>query len=375
MNRRSGEAADGLESLWYGVAAWSRVARAALAPLAAAFGAASALRGALYDRGVAAVRRAPRPVVSVGSLRVGGAGKTPFVLWLVARLQQEGYRPCIVLRGYGGEAGASPILLDAESATDPRAVERAGDEAVLLALRSGVPVVAGADRQAACVFAIARLAGTARDPDLFVLDDGFQHRALARDVDIVLVAGSEASERLLPAGPLREAAGALARADAVVLVAGEPDPAFLGARPHGALAVCARTRARALVRSVGEADGQREDAGRDVRTLAGRRVVAVAAIARPGRFLRELERLGAVVVARVLRRDHHRYDAADVAEIEAAAAAADFVVTTEKDLVKLQAMRLGAAPLALRIELEVDDGDAIVDLVRARALSPARFDR
>lgn len=357
---------DGLETLWYGDGPAAAVARAALVPLSAAFGAGVALRGALYDRGVLAVRPAPRPVVSVGSLRVGGAGKTPFVLWLVARLREAGYRPCIVLRGYGGEAAVSPILLDAASAGDPAAVARAGDEAVLLALRSGVPVAVGADRSAACALAIARLAGTARDPDLFVLDDGFQHRALARDLDVVLVAGSEARERLLPAGPLREPATALGRADAVVLLGDEPGAASV---PFGALGVRARVCATALVRSVAE------DPGPDPRALAGRRVVAVAAIARPGRFVRELERLGADVVARVLRRDHHLYGEADLAAIESAAAAADLVVTTEKDLVKLAATRVAARLVALRIALTVDDGDALVDLVRSRALAPARFDR
>ncbi|MFN2375357.1 MAG: tetraacyldisaccharide 4'-kinase [Candidatus Binatia bacterium] len=344
----------GPEGLWYSGSAAARFARAALAPAAAAYGAVVSLRGFLYDRGLLQVSRAPAPVVSVGALRVGGAGKTPFVLWLATRLVARGLRPCIVTRGYGGRGdGAAPRLVTRDLAADPQVVNQAGDEACLLALRSGLPVAVGRDRLAACRLAL-RDAGSI---DLFLLDDGFQHRRLARDLDVVLVSGSESREALLPAGPLREGPGALRRAGIVVRTGagGLPSAAVLGAR----------TKPEMLVSSVGDEHGE------DPSRLAGRRVVAVAAIARPGRFLADLEACGADVVASVLRRDHHLFDADDRREIDEAAAQADLVVTTEKDLVKLAGSRPHPRWRALRIAVEVDDEERLLGLVDACAA----FDR
>jgi tetraacyldisaccharide 4'-kinase len=319
-----------VEEIWYGNSAAAAAGRMALLPLSMAHAAALALRPA------PSAQRAPKPVLSVGSLRVGGAGKTPFVLWLATRLAQRGVRPCIVTGGYGGsEYGRSMALLGLDTAREPEAAGRFGDEAVLLALRSRLPVAVGRNRLAAC-----RAAADAVQPDVFVLDDGFQHRALARDLDILLVAGTESGEWLLPAGPLREPASAASRADVVTTP---------------------RARAEAVVADVGTPIGD------SPRMLAGRRVVAVAAIARPGRFVAELERAGAVVTKALLRRDHHRFGDSDRVEIERAAAGNDLVVTTEKDLVKLARLGIGADLRALRIEVDVDDGDAIV--ARAAALA------
>lgn len=343
----------GPEGLWYSASGGARLARLALAPAAAVYGAVVSLRGLLYARGLLKVSRAPAPVVSVGSLRVGGAGKTPFVLWLASRLVARGLRPCIVTRGYGGRGGGAARLVTSGLAVDPRVVAEAGDEACLLALRSGLPVAVGGDRLAACELAW-REAGPI---DLFLLDDGFQHRRLARDLDVVLVTGRERGEALLPAGPLREGTGALRRAGIVVRM-GE------GAAPSAA-ALEARTKPALLVSSVGDEHGE------DLSHLAGRRVVAVAAIARPGRFLADLEACGAEVVARVLRRDHHFFDADDRREIDRAAARADLVVTTEKDLVKLAAAGSPAQWRALRIAVEVDDEERLLGLVDACAA----FDR
>ena len=359
-------AAGGFEALWYSESASAVAARRALAPLSSLFAAGVSLRRSLYDAGILRSRHAPAPVISVGGLSVGGSGKTPFVLWLAQRLRDEGRRPCIVTRGYGGNgAGTVPFLLDTNLAADPRAVERAGDEAVLLALRSGAVVAVGADRLRACELAASQLAGTPDAPDLFLLDDGFQHRRLARDLDVVLVSGFEASQRLLPAGPLREGVSALSRADAVVVM-GQGEAPFASRRdeaPRGPVApslpgwkgssaaplgLRASTRVCAVVSSVTQTEGE------DPSSLAGRSVVAVAAIARPERFLADLERTGSRIVASVLRRDHHRFDEADRRAIDAAAAHADLVVTTEKDLVKLAHGALAAPLRALRVEVLVD---------------------
>lgn len=351
-----------IEEVWYGRSAGAAAARAALAPLSLLYGAALRLRGAAWDLGLQEPRSAPAPVISVGGLRVGGAGKTPFVLWLAAALKKRGLRPCVVTRGYGGRGEGGPPRLLTAAMVDETVVADVGDEAALLALRSGCPVAVGSDRAAACALAWSELAAAGDPPSVFLLDDGFQHRALARAVDVVMVDGREAGEWLLPAGPLREGAGALARAGVVVVLG--PGGALPSQRA-GQLVVRAEARPECLVAAVGD------DAGEDLARLSGLRVVAVAAVARPERFLADLEGLGARVVARVLRRDHHRYDDADRREIEAASARADLVVTTEKDLVKL-AGGAGPAPRrrALRLRLRVDDEDALLDRVCAPATAP-----
>jgi len=341
-----------IEDVWYGEGPGSGLARAALLPAAALVGAAVRVRGLLYDHGLLAAVAAPAPVVSIGALRVGGSGKTPFVLWLAAKLNARGLVPCIVTRGYGGSGNSSaPVLLDASAAMEAGVAARLGDEAVLLALRSQCPVVVGGDRLLACRAAFAGLSGQGRAPDLFLLDDGFQHRALARGLDVVLVSGDEHGERLMPAGPLRESVSALARAGAVVEMGRAAGGAASGPRAFSGLTARASARPCALVSAVTDKDGE------DLAMLKGRRVVAVAAVARPQRFLRDLEGLGARVVASVLRRDHHRYDDADLREIAAAAAGADLVVTTEKDLVKLAHPGGKDGLRALRIEIRLEAAD------------------
>jgi tetraacyldisaccharide 4'-kinase len=325
-----------------------RALRALLLPAAAAYGTVASVRNRLYDAGWLRVRRLPVRVISVGNLSLGGTGKTPAVLWLAEALAARGLRVAIVARGYGKQrrgvvvvgAGAGPLVAPADG----------GDEAVMLARRFAGPVVTGERRVAAAALACARFA-----PDAIVLDDGFQHRALARDADLVLVAGDPAADRLLPAGRLRERAAGLVRAQAVLALddgaRGWPGvPLFRG-----------RVRPRALVAATPA--GWTEE---PLALVAERDVVAVTGIARPERFVDALTRAGARV-RRVLRYpDHHRYGAGDAAAI-AAAAGGRLTVTTEKDLVKLAAFPECAALRALRVALEVDDGERLVDLLAGRA--------
>jgi tetraacyldisaccharide 4'-kinase len=317
-----------------------RTLRAALVPVALAYGAVATLRNRLYDAHWLDAARVPARVVSVGSLALGGSGKTPAALWLAERLVARGLRTAIVARGYGkhprgvvivGEAGR-PLVDPAEG----------GDEAVMLARRFPGPVVTGERRAEAAAAACARFA-----LDAIVLDDGFQHRALARDADLVLVSGETAGAWPLPAGPLREPVGALARARALLALDGAP------AMPPGVRLFRGRLAATGLV------DGRwREE---PLAALRGERVTAVAGVARPERFLATLAAAGATV-ERVLRfPDHHAYQAADASRI-AAAARGGLVVTTEKDLVKLAAMPLPALR-AVRVSLEVEDGDRLVELL------------
>lgn len=260
-------------------------------------------------------RRAPVPVVSVGNVSVGGTGKTPFVRWCVQALASAGLHPAIALRGYRARDGLS-------------------DEAEeFRAMLPGIPVAVGADRLAA--LARARSAGKAFD--CAVLDDGFQHRSLARDLDIVLVDATRPAidGPLLPAGWLREPADALRRADLVVVTrARAVDDALAGriaslsGRPPRAWAAHEWTR----IERTGAG-------GRDmpIEALRGTRVVAATALANPAAFVADAEAHGARVVADLRFRDHHAYSAADASRIAATARSKDAaVLCTGKDWAKLR---------------------------------------
>jgi tetraacyldisaccharide 4'-kinase len=323
-----------------------RALRAALVPAAVAYGTVASVRNRLYDAGWLAVSRVPARVLSVGNISVGGTGKTPAALWLAERLVARGHATGIVARGYRKRRRG--VVLVGEAGRPLVSPEDGGDEAVMLAHRFRGPVVTGERRAAAAAFACARFA-----LDTVVLDDGFQHRALARDADLVLATDDASASWPLPAGPLRERAAGLARARALLAVGGPPPraagvPVFRGAlRPTGLVRV--------------DPDGHwREE---PLVELAGRAVLAVAGVARPERVVGSLRGAGVRVESVLAFPDHHAYRPDDAARI--AAAAGDLpVVTTEKDLVKLgRYPTLRPTLRALRVTLEVDDGDALVDLL------------
>ncbi|MCX7891864.1 MAG: tetraacyldisaccharide 4'-kinase [Burkholderiales bacterium] len=292
----------------------------ALAPLALVFGLAVRLRRGAFRAGLLRATRLRVPVVVVGNLTVGGAGKTPLVLWLERELRRRGFRPGIVARGYGA-ADAGPAAVP--KGGDPA---RYGDEPVLLAERAGVPVWIGADRVAA---ARALLAAHPQC-DVLILDDGLQHYALARDVEIAVEDDrGHGNGLLLPAGPLREPASR--PVDATVVNGGPARPGAFAMRlvPAGLFAIGEPRRPA------------------DPAELAGKRVHAVAGIGNPGRFFATLAGLGIAAEPHAFP-DHHPFTAADLAF-----PGAEAVVMTEKDAVKCA--RLGVAGLyALRVEAEVD---------------------
>jgi len=310
--------------------------------LALPYGVAVAVRNRAFDRGWIASHRVPAHVVSVGNLVVGGSGKTPLTLWLAEGLAAAGRRPASVARGYGKRRRGVVVVGDGTGAVVSAA--DGGDEAVLMAQRFRGPVVTGEDRVAAAQTAIERF-----HVDTVVLDDGFQHRRLARDVDIVVTNGSPRSPRLLPAGPHREPQRSLARAHAIIST-GATAPLQ---------AACPVFRARMTPECLVRVRGS-EWCSEPSTTLRGRAVVAVAGIARPERFLEDLARLGAHVTRSVLRPDHHAWSPAEVAEVLAAAGGA-VVVTTEKDLVKW-AVPPTASVWALRVGVDVENGSALVRL-------------
>jgi tetraacyldisaccharide 4'-kinase len=329
----------------------------ALRPLSGLFGVGVGLRGLGYRIGVLRTRQAPIPVVSVGNLAVGGTGKTPVTLWLARMLRERGLRPAVLSRGYGGTArGVTVVSRGAGPEVGPELV---GDEAVMVAKSFAGPVITAA-RRIDGARAAAELGC-----DVVVLDDGFQHRAIARTFDLVLVDGRRGP--LLPAGPLREPLAALRRAHAVVLV--DRDDAGAAAPPLGVAVPTYRMRldAVALVESV-----ERHWRERPIGQLAARRVVAVTGVAQPEGFYAMLRRWEAVIQEVFEYPDHHRYTREDWQQIARRGHEADLIVTTEKDLVKLEAFPFATGKLvALRIAPQVQRADELIaSIVAAVGLQP-----
>ena len=299
-------------------------------PLASIFAAGVHLRNALYDRGRLPERRLQGPTISVGNLSVGGSGKTPFVLLLGELLKTRGVKFDVLSRGYGRETRGVLLVEASGSSRD------FGDEPLLIARRLGLPVVLGEDRYEAGVFAEKKFG-----PQFHILDDGFQHRALARDFDIVLVTPDDARDRLLPAGRLREPVTSLRRADAVVLSS--------GASPH-VFPVAGK-----LVWRV-----RRGIVAKDVPA----RPVAFCGIARPRSFLLQLRTAGVEPAAEAVYRDHHVYTEKDIREllrVKAESEAQGFV-TTEKDAINLGGYLSTLEPLAvIPVKMELLDATNAVD--------------
>lgn len=311
--------------------------RTTLVPLSWVYGAAVAARNALYDAGVFAVRRVGTPVISVGNITAGGTGKTPLVEAIVGMLLRAGAKPAVLSRGYrratSGTVEVSDgvrVLADADAA---------GDEPAQIARKfPGCVVVVDEDRVRG-----AREIERRHRTDAIVLDDGFQHRALGRDLDVVVLGA--ASERLLPAGNGREPERSLRRADFLVLGGGRDHvPAAAAGKP------CARMR-HEIERFSGPAaaadiGAPAPDIG--ARRLAAGRFVAFCGIGNPGSFRATLAGQGLEPAALLEFPDHHRYDAGDLDRIEAERrrAGAQYVVTTEKDASRLAGRSMPAAPFA-----------------------------
>lgn len=289
-----------LDAVWYGKARggwWLR-------PLALVFRTAVMLRRLAYRLGLYSVTRLPVPVVVVGNLTVGGTGKTPLTIALVQLLRAAGYRPAVVCRGYGARGVGVPQRVHAHS--DPATV---GDEPVLIARRADCPVVVGRRRAVAAAWLLSRMP----ECDVLVCDDGLQHYALGRDLEIVVVDGLRGfgNGRLLPAGPLREPPARLARTDLVVQHGGEPASGRYRMRLQGAVAVnlCCGT-------------------SRPLSEFADTVVHAVAGIGNPESFFGHLRAHGLRIEAHPFP-DHHPFRKEHLSFADDAP-----VLMTEKDAVK-----------------------------------------
>lgn len=284
--------------------------------MSAIYGAAIAARNALYDREVFKSRRLDWPVVSVGNIRAGGTGKTPFVIALGKLLQERGIAFDILSRGYGRDNENAIKLVEPQGSP-----AEFGDEPLLMSQKLGVPVIVGADRYAAGKFAekmFADMKPAHGGKWVHLLDDGFQHRKLHRDFDIVLVSETDATDALLPSGRLREPLSSLKRAHAVVLME-DAAPSDLPLKDQQIW----RTKRKLTVPELPP------------------RPVAFCGIARPQSFFDDLTAAGVELAAQVSFDDHHRYLESDVQRLRILREQkkAGGFVTTEKDLINLQRLK------------------------------------
>jgi tetraacyldisaccharide 4'-kinase len=322
---------------WWGgeLGARGRLLHAALAPAEALYAAGVLARDQAYGRGLVEVRRASVPVISVGNVAVGGTGKTPLAHWIAVHLQQAGHRPAVL---HGGYADDEPELHRRWSPDIPVIVER--------------DRVAGAER------------AVAAGADILILDDGFQHRRLARELDIVLVSAErwDSSPHLLPRGPWREPVGALRRAD-LVLITRKAAPAALAAKAAADVrAVTGRQPLQAHLRPA----GWRDRSGPSGPPTGA--AMLVCGLAEPELFRDSAEQAGADVAGFMVFPDHHRYTRGDADRILSEARGRT-VVTTEKDWTKLQPL-LDGVPIRLLVqEVVIEEGRDSLEAALRQAAS------
>lgn len=330
-----------------------------LPPFAALYGTVTRTRLALYRRGFLKSSKLDAPVISVGNITAGGTGKTPLVEYVARMVAASGRRVCILTRGYGRNDPGRQVLVS--DGTKILATElEAGDEPLLLGqrLKGLAAVISNANRFAAGQWALANLKS-----EVFILDDGFQHLRLARDLNIVTVDASDpwGNGHLLPKGLLREPTQGLGRADCVVLTrtdqANDVDDLkreIQAINPNVSV-LTSRMRTRGFVR-LGASETAKE---------APQAVAAFSAIGNHNSFIRQLnlEGVNPLTVARF--RDHYRYTQSDVNEIvsKAKSAGAEALVTTAKDAVKLTNLSLSMPCYVLDIEIAIEDGDKLGQLI------------
>lgn len=301
-------------------------------PLAAVYGAAVRARNELYDRGALMLSHLQGPVVSIGNLTVGGSGKTPFLMLLGELLKEISIPFDVLSRGYRRKTTGVMVV-------DPLGSSREyGDEPLLMARKLGVPVIVGEDRYAA-----GRLAEERSGPRLHLLDDGFQHRRLAREFDIVMATPGEARDSLLPTGRLREPLSSLARADAVVLTNDMPEDGLrLG-----------RQQVWRVTRDI-------------VRPPTNGPCLAFSGIARPENFVTQLRTAGIALAGSRSFRDHHRYSDDDVRQLlrlrkERGATA---FVTTEKDAINLDGDLEALQPIHIvPVRMRLHNAPSVLDFI------------
>ena len=330
----------------------------AAVPLSILFSSVVRVRNFLYEKGILRSEQPPLHIISVGNLTVGGTGKTPFVLWLARLLHAQHHRVAILSRGYKGKnKGVTTAGTDGRVQATP---EEVGDEAVMLARTFSDVVLAGRDRVRA-----ARLAQETYRVEVLILDDGFQYRRLGRSLDILLLDAQQKGTWVLPAGPFREPSTAIRRADLVIVTKGgtvqlQQDYAaslHIQEKPF----FFANPRPTALIHST---HGEWQEL--PLFLLAHKKVMVVSGVATPALFHRFVREADAEIIDMMVFPDHHVYTERNWQTIVSASRACDFVVTTEKDLVKLEKFPFATDKLvALRIDMEVSDVEQLLAFIES----------
>ncbi|MGQ0762345.1 MAG: tetraacyldisaccharide 4'-kinase [Acidobacteriota bacterium] len=333
----------------------------ALASLSLMYGAAVNIRAALYRNGIFKTQTVGVPVISVGNITTGGTGKTPLVEWIAGRLAERGDRVCVLTRGYRRANPAERVVVsDGEQIVAD--IEQSGDEAMMLARSLGgkAAVVCEANRVAGARWAIENL-----DPDVLILDDGFQHVRIARDLDIVTLDATNpwGNNRLLPAGILREPIDSLRRADCIIVTrSGEAIEAGLQERIRQATEAptVPSTTVISRITSLGSAELEA-----DREALGVPPVAAFCGIGNPNAFFQQLRAEGFDLRHTEVFRDHYKYSQTDIDRLtqRATDAGAHALITTAKDGVKLGTMRFTLPCCVIEIEMQIQGADRLLALI------------
>jgi len=323
-----------------------------LAPLARVYSLIQQLRASLYRVGVLKTQRLPRPVVSIGNITVGGTGKTPVTAYIASLLLDKGYKVAVLSRGYGGSLEGENVVVS-DGVTIMLSARECGDEPYLLASTvPGLMVVIGTDRYAAGQLALQQLS-----PDIFLLDDGFQHLRLWRDLNILLLDATKpfGNHWTLPAGLLREPAAAAKRADLIILTRC-PEGTTLDPQTSGTHACVSYHRITDLLPLSG-------NSAVPLSTLETSKIFAFAGIADPEYFFNGLRSNGLNVIATIPFPDHVIYGETHVKTIAELfqTSGADYAITTEKDGVKLAGLpqELAARIMLARLKLTIPDSGSL----------------
>lgn len=339
----------------------NRAAPIALAPLSLVYGAAVNIRSALYRNGIFKTQTVGVPVISVGNITTGGTGKTPLVEWIAGRLAERGERVCVLTRGYRRANPAERVVVsDGERIVVD--TSQSGDEAMMLArsLVGKAAVVCDANRVAGARWAIENL-----HPDVLILDDGFQHVRIGRDLDIVTLDAMNpwGNGRLLPAGILREPIDSLRRADCII-VTRSSEAIETGLQERIKQATDAPTvRSTTVISRITPLDSPELEADREA--LRQHPVAAFCGIGNPNAFFQQLRAGGFDLRHTKVFRDHHEYSQADIDRLtrRATATGVQALITTAKDAVKLGSMRFTLPCYVIEIEMQIQEADRLLALI------------
>ncbi len=340
-----------------------------LLPVSTIYGAVTRARLAAYGRGLFSVSKLPVPVISVGNITTGGTGKTPLVEWVcrtIAAVAEEESRArkrvCVLTRGYGRSNPEAQVVVSDGNEVRASVLE-SGDEPLLLAtnLQGIAAVVSNRDRVAAGEWAVKNLRS-----EVFVLDDGFQHLRLFRDLDIVAIDATNpwGGGALLPSGRLRESPLGLSRADCVVITRSDQvaDICSIKSIVQGIAGSVPVLSSRMVTSGFRKVDGETVDAA----AVRSQPIGAFCGVGNPTSFFNHLRREGFKLEFTRTFPDHHRYTQSELDDLTrtAKASGAQSLLTTAKDATKLQAFSLGITCSAVEIQISIDEADLLVNLIR-----------